>query len=243
MRTLSRLWMAAVATMLMAGAVFAGPIPSSPGPPFPSFGESDLASFITPGNVVRVDWIVMDASTFGFPGLFAYLYQVENVSGVYIDTFTVTFPAGVVPAVEVVAFGVLAGDDLDVATTFHPAHSPPNIFGELSELPLGNAPSSTSVNVVGGFVTDITWTWTSTDQGGFGLLAPNTQSPTLYFITSFPPVYGVGAASNATPPSPWNSLAPGGQPIPVPSPEPTTALLLIGALMVGASVCRRRMTK
>jgi hypothetical protein len=103
---------------------------------------------------------------------------------------------------------------------------------------LGNAPSSTSVNVVGGFVTDITWTWTSPN-----LLAPNTESPTLYFITSFPPVYGVGAASNATPPSPWNSLAPGGQPVPVPSPEPTTALLLIGALMVGASVCRRRMTK
>lgn len=236
MRTLSRLWMAAVATMLMAGAVFAGPIPSSPGPPFPSFGESDLASFTTPGNVVRVDWIVMDASTFGFPGLFAYLYQVENVSGIYIDTFTVTFPAGVVPAVEVVAFGVLAGDDLDVATVFHPAH---NIAGELSEpTTLGNAPSSTSVNVVGGFVTDITWTWTSPN-----LLAPNTESPTLYFITSFPPVYGVGAASNATPPSPWNSLAPGGQPVPVPSPEPTTALLLIGALMVGASVCRRRMTK
>jgi hypothetical protein len=236
MRTLSRLWMAAVATMLMAGAVFAGPIPSSPGPPFPSFGESDLASFTTLGNVVRVDWIVLDdATAFGFPGLFAYLYQVENVSGVDIDTFTVTFPAGVVPAAEVPAFGVLAGDDLDVATGFHPAH---NIVGELSEPPLGNAPSSTNVNVVGGFVANITWTWTSPN-----LLLAGTQSPTLFFITSFPPVYGVGGASNSQPPSPWGSLAPGGQPVPVPSPEPTTALLLIGALMVGASVCRRRMTK
>jgi len=243
MRTLSRLWMAAVATMLMAGAVFAGPIPSSPGPPFPSFGESDLASFTTLGNVVRVDWIVMDATAFGFPGLFAYLYQVENVSGVDIDTFTVTFPAGVVPAVEVANFGVLSGDDLDAETGFHPAHSSPNIVGELSELPLGNAPSSTNINVVGGFVANITWTWTSEESGGSGLLIAGTESPTLFFITSLPPVYGVGGASNSQPPSPWGSLAPGGQPIPVPSPEPTTALLLIGALMVGASVCRRRMTK
>jgi hypothetical protein len=103
---------------------------------------------------------------------------------------------------------------------------------------LGNAPSSTNVNVVGGFVANITWTWTSPN-----LLLAGTQSPTLFFITSFPPVYGVGGASNSQPPSPWGSLAPGGQPVPVPSPEPTTALLLIGALMVGASVCRRRMTK
>jgi len=235
MRILSWLWMTAVVTMLMARAVFAGPIPPSPAPP--SFGESDLTSFTTPGSVVRVDWMVIDASGFGFPGLFAYLYQVENVSGIDLDLFTVTFPAGVVPVGEVVSVGILIGDDLDVATSYHPPHDTPNISGEITELPLGNAPINVSTDVMGGFVSNITWTWAK------DLLITGTESPTLYFICSLPPTYGVGGASNAMPPSPWTSLAPGGQPVPVPSPEPATVLLLIGALMTGAIVCRRRMTK
>ena len=237
MRILSWLWMTAVVTMLMARAVFAGPIPPSPAPP--SFGESDLTSFTTPGSVVRVDWMVIDASGFGFPGLFAYLYQVENVSGIDLDLFTVTFPAGVVPVDEVVSAGIFTTDDLDEETSYHPPH---DISGEISEPTLGNAPKNVSIDVMGGFVSNISWTWVIEPQS-YDLLKTGTESPTLYFICSFPPTYGVGGANNSTPPSPWNSLATGGQPVPVPSPEPATVLLLIGALMTGAIVCRRRMTK
>ena len=65
----------------------------------------------------------------------------------------------------------------------------------------------------------------------------------FYLVHPELPIYGVAGTSNGTTPSPWNSLAPDGQPIPVPAPIPASAwkgISLLGGLGVARVICRRQ---
>jgi hypothetical protein len=204
---------------LIAGPLRAGPIPVSPSP-VPSAGESLLTSFIVGGaSSINADWEVIQTDETGFPpGLYAYLFQIQNNSASGVDAFSVTnSPAGFA---SIVAAGNLGGDDLHTITAFHPPFNAaffPILATAQPPLPLQPLGASTALNP-----TDNTVTWT------FPPLAPGFQSDTMYFLSTLPPVYGNAVAQDSTPPSPWGSLAPlgGAQPVPVPAPEPGTFVLM-----------------
>ncbi len=104
---------------LCAGPLAAGPIPASPSP-VPSAGESLLTSSFVNNSSVNVDWEVIPTTGTAFAGgLYAYLYQIENTSTSGVDIFSVSIPAGAIGSI--LGAGVLANDDLDTLTAFHPA--------------------------------------------------------------------------------------------------------------------------
>jgi hypothetical protein len=96
---------------------------------------------------------------------------------------------------------------------------------------------------VAAYATSITVTPTNVTFGSIAIPRDPPDSPipgvpagkqnkvVFIIIDHRPPTYGPATASNSTPPSPWVSggtSVPGqfGDPIPVPSPEPTTLALL-----------------
>jgi hypothetical protein len=218
-------------------------------------GESELPSFIFPAaSDITVDWMVVDYSGGlvdggGNPipaGGYLYLYQIENTSGVAMDALSITLPFG--GAATIIAAGELAGDDIDAATAFHPAHASaiapvddalpgpfPGLAGE--EGPFGFAGVTgllTSVNPVDD---NVTWT--------FNPFAAGSETNTLFYLSSKPPIYGNAVAQDSTPPSPWGSLALGGEPLPVPDPtfqipEPSSWVLLAMGSVVAFLAWRRR---
>lgn len=241
-----------LAVTLSSTAIFAGPIPAAPLAPLPVAGESDLPSFIFPlTSDITVDWIVVDyagglidpESEEPIPaGGFLYLYQIENTSAVAMDALSITMGPG--GAASVFAAGVLPGDDLDLPGALHPAHSDPMfasdgpvagpfpiLAGE--EGPFGMAPLSGVLTTVNLADNNVTWT--------FNPLSSGKESDTLFYLSSLPPIYGNGVAQDSTPPSPWGSLAMGGDPVPVPGvPEPgSLALAALGAAAVGLFGRRR----
>jgi hypothetical protein len=208
-----------------------------------------------------VDWLVLDYAG-GFVDFngdpiavdpqdpkYLYLYQIENTSAVAMDALSITMPAGA--ASFVLAAGNISGDDLDAATGVHPAHA--GTVNPQDDPPAGTFPLlnteegpfplvaltglTTNLNVPDG---NITWT--------FNPLAAGRESDTLYFIARRPPIYGDAVAQDSTPPSPWGSRAPGGDPLPVPAvdplpavPEPSTLVLLgVGSAVASFMVLRRR---
>lgn len=205
---------------------FAGSIPSAPLVP-PVAGESHLTSFIIgPLSKINVDWWVIPTTGTPFPDdAFAYLYQIENTTTSGVDAFSITLSPGA--ASSLLAYGVLPGDDLDVASAYHPAHL---VGGEEESLPFVPLSSvSTTINL-----SDDTISWTFNPMG-FG-----EQSDTLFFVSTDPPIYGNGVAQNSIPPSPWGTLAPGADPLPIPAPpdsivvpEPSSALLALLAIAFG----------
>jgi hypothetical protein len=245
----------AVGALALPLRTYGGPIPAQP-LVTPVAGESDLTSFIPPyTSDVGVDWMVVDYAGGlldgqGQPipvpvgGAYLYMYQLENTSSVAVDLLTVTFPAGTIGTV--LAAGGLASDDLDAPSLLHPAHAgtvnpvddpPPGTFPVLNgeEGPFVLAPLASLVTNVDAVSGNVTWT--------FAPLAVNRESDTLYYLSTLPPIYGDAVAQDSTPPSPWGSLAPGGDKVPVPVPEPATWLLwsigLAGALI---AVRRRRIS-
>jgi hypothetical protein len=245
-----------MALSLLAGALptaQAGPIPPLPGP-LPVAGESDLPSFIFPlASDFTVDWMVVnyggglvDAGT-GLPipaGGFLYMYQLENTSTVAADAFSVTMSPLAIGSVT--GSGVIVGDDLDAAGAFHPAHAEalfptddavpgpfPGLGGEEGPFPLAALGSlSATEDPVG---SNVTWT--------FAPLVSGRESDTLFFVSTQPPIYGAAVAQDSTPPSPWGSLAPGGDlvPVPAPVPEPSSIVLVgLGALVLASWAVRAR---
>jgi hypothetical protein len=219
---------------LFAAPVQGGPIPASPSP-VPSAGESLLTSFIVgAASSLNVDWEVIPTAGTAFPGgLYAYLYQIENTSLANVDAYSVTVPVNVIGTV--VGAGILAGDNLDANTLFHPGHN----FGNFPILATEQDPFPFQLLTGGSASIDVpdhNVTWT------FNPLVAGNESETLYFLSTMPPTYGNAVAQDSIPPSPWASLAPGGaQPIPVPVPEPA-ALVLLGFGIMGLAAGRRFMS-
>lgn len=226
---------AGVLTLAFAWTASAGPIPASPSP-VPSAGESDLVSFPAPPGNVNVDWMVLDGTTIvgAGPGTFVYFYQLENTSptsGANFNAFTVTMG----PGVGTVLFGgVIAGDDLDVALAgIHPAHDVGAFAGLAGEEETVPFAALTGVSFKIDFGGNVTWTFDN---------VVGTETDTLFFVATSAPIYGVGQLSDSSPPSPWSTLAPGGDPVPIPTPEPAS-LLLLGLGLAGARLVASRRTK
>lgn len=231
--------------------------PLPPGAPISVAGESDLPSFIFPAaSDITVDWMVVnyagglvDSSGAPIPaGGYLYAFQIENTSAVAMDALSLTFAGGTAPFI--LGAGQIPGDDLDLPGPSHPAHSDPGglpdgpvpgpfpvLVGEEGPFPMVAVTGLlTTINALDD---NITWT--------FNPVAAGLETNTLFYVSSKPPIYGNGVAQDSTPPSPWGSLALGGDPLPIPdplatiTPEPSSWVLVgIGAAILGAISARRR---
>ena len=219
------------------------PLPNTPSSPGVA-GESKLAEITTPNDFIRIDWIVQDAAPFGFPGFFAYLYQIENTTGTGegIRSFNVSFSTS--PFTSPSTAGAKGGDNLDSESSYHAAHTAANFsnLGPLPPLPEdGDAgpinPSDADNYDVFISPTGVSWNIIVVGNNPIGNIPSGSQSITLFIIDPRPPVYGVAVAQNSG--KQWRTgptLVPGqfGDPVPVPSPEPATLVLLsLGLGIVG----------
>jgi hypothetical protein len=244
MKALRNLMLVAVVvgTMTVMGArSFAGPLL----PNFPSdwsvtpwvAGQSKLVSPFNPtGDYINVDWIVFwDASgVWGYPGSFVYLYQIENTQGSSgVRAFTVRY-GGAQSSDEI---GIKDGDlDTDNLPSWkgHNSSNFPNLLGETEPggAPLGTATLNYNASVVVGGVS-----WTNNLSGG---ITRTNESLVFYIIDPRPPTYGTATAHDTA--NWWGKVTFGattyGDPVPVPSPEPATVFLMLGA--IGTLVWRRR---
>ncbi len=232
-------------TGVIVGSAMSGPLlpplpdtPSTPG----VAGESKLANDKRAGDFIRVDWIVQDATPFGHPGAFAYLYQIENTTttGEKIRSFNVAFS---VSGSHTITAGVLDGDNLDSATSYHAAHNDstfPNLATETEPSPGFLRPSSLLYYDVDISSTGVSWNINAPP----GLrLDPGYQSITFFIIDLRPPMYGNAVAVDSFTTwetGPTSILGHIGDPVPVPSPEPAGVLLLAVGLGMGVFFVRRR---
>jgi hypothetical protein len=236
MKALRNLMLVAVVMGLVTAKLFAGPIPSPlPDPKFVPGnvvkGQSTLLG--RDGSAIQVDWIVAWIPDLE---LYGYAYQLENFSTTDVSSFTI-IPLG--PIVPGSVFISPAGSDWDpsAAGGWPPLDWPAdaathNIAGEVEPAGgLGNSPTSGGVGIDG----SITWTWPVGAQ-----LLPGTETVIIGFLSPMAPTYGIGNAFDGVPTGGWgpdfNLLS---DPLPVPSPEPTTILLLATGLGV-VGIYRRK---
>jgi len=242
----SLLVMTAVAGLVatMGARSFAGPL-------LPSFelnwwltnpvkaGQSQLVNPSNPaGDYINVDWLVIydEAGVWGHPGSFVYLYQLENTAGSSsIRAFNVTYYNPFFSN-EV---GIKAGD-LDDNTALWTGHNSGN-FGNLGSPPTpaetepGGGPQGVPDNYdalqLPGSVSFTTV--------GIGI---TQESLVLYIIDPRPPVYGEARAQDGA--TWWGKVTVGpityGDPVPVPSPEPTTIVLLAMGVIGTVALRNRR---
>ena len=236
MKVLRNLMLVAVVTGLVTAKLFAGPIPSPLlDPKLVSDqvvkGQSTLLG--ADGSAVQVDWMVV---WFGGPKVYGYYYQLENFSQDDVSSFTIRLKGPVITG----TVGVFSpGTDWDptAAGDWPPPGAPTAaathvIDGEVEPTGgIGNNPVGGSLHPLG---IAVTWTWDPNAQLGY-----NTETVILAFISPAPPVYGIAHAFDGgiTGWGPdFNHLS---DPLPVPSPEPTTILLLVTGLGV-VGIYRRR---
>ena len=202
---------------IRAGRLQAGPIPTSP-IPVPSAGESLLVSVFVPTSTINIDWEVIPVAGTAFnQGLYAYLYQVENSTSSGVDIYSVSLPNNASFS-SIVAAGELSGDDLDNATAFHPAHDAsvfPILATEQEGFPF--QPLTNVLTSLDGNDNTVTWSFSPLNAGN--------QSSTLYFLSTQPPIYGDAGLQDHVNPSPWTTVGQNAQQVPVPVPEPASAVL------------------
>jgi len=220
-----------------ATSALASTIPLPPLTTLPVAGQSNINSLTCPffgcSDTLNIDWMVLPGSyvsgvtdlptAFGTDGTdFVYMYQVENDTGFPVSPDIMSISQWDTTTYGPAFAGYIPGVDLDLASVFNPAHDPAtflNLAGE-SE-PVGFPPPLLAVI---GTVdpTGVTWQWQS------GLLMPGFESDGIFFfITKQPPAYGfAGLQDTVVPPTPWQSVSPGGQMVPIPAAEPGTLLFL-----------------
>jgi hypothetical protein len=145
----------------------------------------------------------------------AYSVTEDTVSDIFTYTYTVNNPAN-----DVVLAGPQAGQP-EIVDAF---------IADFNDTAPGAVIAGSIVGGNGGFTLDgsgVEWAMV------FPTVAPGTNSGPLSFESYDAPTMGNAAATDANPPSPWNS-SPDGQPVPVPStPDSTnTAALLAGMLLL-----------
>ena len=241
MKALRNLMLVAVVTGLVTAKLFAGPIPIPlPDPALTPEkvvkGQSTLLG--ADNSAVQVDWMVV---WFTGPEVYGYYYQLENFSTTDVSSFTIIPKGPIIPG-SVFISPVSPPDgptDWDPTATgeWPPSGAPADaathdISGEVEPTGgLGNSPTSGGVDIDG----SITWTWPVGAQ-----LLPNTETVIIGFLSPVAPVYGVGNAFDGVPTGGWGpEFNPLSDPLPVPSPEPTTILLLVTGLGV-VGIYRRR---
>jgi len=191
-------------------------------------GESELHAFALPSAFIRVDWQVFSPGDGPIPiaGFFEYVYQIEVTTGDAdapaqpndVGSFTITFN----PGLPFTAAGFIAGN-LVIGSEVNP-----NSAGSPA-LTCCVDPTSTSPLPAG----VVTWTFDLPKIGQSG------QSSLLVGISPNPPSFGNAGALDGAPGSPWGTLAPGSQQVPIPGvPEPSTMLLLATGL-VGLVIRKR----
>ena len=243
MRTLVSVLGAGALILAIAAVSHAGPIPPTP-LGVGSVGQSLINSSNAPGSFLNVDWMVIDATPFGFAGEFAYLYQVENDSAIPMLGFTINFDLG--PG-NLSTAGFSPSADLDVDGFFpgvlghNTTNFPVALAGEtepavFQDLDVGAV--IPNVTISGGTLTSITYTW---GGGTNPLLASGSESGVFFLVSKLPPVYGHGQLFDTVVPSPWITTVAGSDRIPTNlSVSEPGSLLLLGLGLSGLALWRRR---
>lgn len=241
MKAMSKFWMA----LVVGVAVMAATIPSWADPLMPSFpdvwaegqkvaGQSTLGVTFGSGVPLTVDWIVVFWGNVGPGGkpVWGYYYQIENPQtqpdgSKTVAAFTITTPGP--PFFDA---GFIADTNLD--TNFsdigpvpgHTAANYSNLVGEFEPTP-GNIQNPTALPNLTQF--DVTYHFGPPPADAKEIEVGN-QSTVLVAYAFAPPTYGIATAQN--------TLVQWGGPVPVPSPEPGTVVLLVLG-MVGMGILRR----
>lgn len=251
MKVLKNLMLVAVVvgTMMVIDArSFAGPLPSFPGVWNPGdyvMGQSTLQGTGTPAQDIEIDWVVMflgpaPPNLFGIPEgapVWAYYYQIEVSTTTVVSRFVVTTPGP--PFVFATSVfgdldeGLPRGDPLTGMDI--PAHN----LGDLeTEDATGGIRAATGAPEL--FPTSVKWNFLSPPYGA-GAIPAGWESEILIAYALFPPTYGNASAHDEIPPSPWSTLGgPRGEPVPIPSPEPTIAFMFLAGLLVGGMKLKHR---
>jgi hypothetical protein len=248
MKALRNLMLVAVVvgTMTVMGArSFAGPLPSFPGVWNPGdyvMGQSTLQGTGTPAQDIEIDWVVMflgpaPSNPFGIPvgaPVWAYYYQIEASTTTVVARFVVTTPGP--PFV----FATSVSGDLDAGL---PGGDP--LTG--MDIPAHNLGALETEGATGGiqavtltelYPTSARWNFLTP---GAGPIPAGWESEILVAYALVPPTYGNASATDDIPPSPWSTLAgPRGEPVPIPSPEPTIAFMFLAGLLVGGMKLKHR---
>jgi hypothetical protein len=182
--------------------------------------ESNLGSFTEPGNLLYVDWMVLDPIEWGGQG-YLYLYQLEApaTAGTLPEHFTIKFDT-----TFLTSWGVYYSDDLDVANGLHPAHTvggesePYTMIGDTAIITTVN-PDNISWNIVGG-------------------LPLGYETPVLYFVDPRAPTFGNAFAIDG---NAWGSQGPYGEKVPVPAPDAAATILMLGAAVTALGLLARKM--
>jgi len=252
MRTIKSLLVMTVVVGLMAmmGArSLAGPLPS-----FPStwsigdyvMGQSTLGSTVLgysgPTYDIEIDWIVMflgpapENNPFGIPAgapVWGYYYQIENSSTTNIGSFTITTPG----PPFVAATSIYADLDLGSVDPLTGFNIPPHNIGDTEDATSGGPWQITGIPSVGS--TSTSWSFLPPPFGP-GKMPSGYESEILVAYALVPPTYGNAGALDDIPPSPWSSFGYLGEKVPIPSPEPTSAAMIIVGLLMGSLVKRRK---
>jgi len=233
MKAMSKLWMAlvvGVAVSLSWASPLMPDFPASWAPGQAVAGESTLNVSYGTGGPIYVDWIVVFLGNVGPGGqpAWGYYYQVENPQRAAhgsVEVFIVESP--LFYAVDFFYRKDLDADFTDFSLTVkgHTATNYPNLSGEFEPSP-GTIKNPDNVGFIpGGVRFDFR-------PSGNTPIGPGHESSILVAYSLLPPIYGpakasdtpdLGSASRVE----WRGL------VPVPSPEPGTVVLLLGAMGVG----------
>ena len=254
MKVLRNLMLVAVVvgTMMVMGArSFAGPLP----PSFPEvwnpgdyvMGQSTLQGTGTPAQDIEIDWVVMflgpaPSNPFGIPvgaPVWAYYYQIEASTTTFVSRFVVTTPGP--PFV----FATSVFGDLDTGLVNGDPLTGMNIPAHNLGVPTETEDATGGIQAVTLtelYTTLVAWNFTTIPNvPNTGPIPAGWESEILIAYALFPPTYGNASAQDGSPPSTWETLKePRGEPVPIPSPEPTIAFMFLAGLLVGGMKLKHR---
>jgi hypothetical protein len=223
---------AALVVVLYCSIAVSSPLPLIP--TVASAGQTKLTTSNGASNVF-VDWMVLNYS----PSLnlippptgpaYLYLYQLENPTA-QSNLAALTLNLSPAAASSILSAGVLSGDNLDLPTAFHASGHSASAFSILAGEfePSGGAKAWADHADVNSASQTITWATSSAK------LAPQTESFTLYVISTLPPNYGTATANDGAGTT-WGDSAgfPGSDAIVLPVPEPGAIVLGLLAAAFG----------